>query len=211
MRGFVARRRDHREPEPHQSCRFDERGGDVVAVADVDHPLFAERAARLFEGHEVGKDLAWVRAIGEAVDDRFLGAGRELHQVCVAAHAGDDPVDVAIEDAGRIVDGFAPPELDVLLAQGGRRPAQPGDPDLERHPRAVRRLLEEHGDVTPRQRVLRPPAGLDGVGELQDRAQLGLIQIRDVQEVPSPETCHCRDHDAPTGRSCVFAVARASV
>src|SRR4029077_14838065 len=97
---------------------------DVVAIADVDDPLLAERAGRLLEGHEVGKDLTGMRAIGEAVDDRLLGGGRELEQVSVAAHAGDDPVDVTIEAAGCVADRFAPAELDVLLAEGGGRPAQ---------------------------------------------------------------------------------------
>src|SRR5712664_3295913 len=123
VRRFVARRGDHSEPETKQGCGFDEGGGDVIAVADINDALVAERAGRLLEGHEVRQDLTGMRAIGEAVDDRYLGVGRELDQVRVAAHAGDDPVDVAVQDTGRVVDRFAPTELDVLLAQGRGRPA----------------------------------------------------------------------------------------
>src|SRR2546427_643993 len=54
--------------------------------------------------------------------------------------------------------------------------------------------------MTPPERTLGPAAGFDGVGERQHRAQLGGVEIRDVEEVPSQKTrreTHCSEHDAP--------------
>ena len=45
-----------------------------------------------------------MRAIREGIDDRLLGGARELNQVRVAAHSGDDQVHVAVENSGRIGD-----------------------------------------------------------------------------------------------------------
>ena len=78
-----------------------------------------------------------MRPIGEGVDDRLVGSGRELNEVGMAAHPGHDEVDIPIEDPGRIADGLAPPELHVLLTQSGRGATEAGDADLERHPRTV--------------------------------------------------------------------------
>ena len=141
-----------------------------------------------------------MRAISEGVDDRLLSRIGELNQVGVAAHAGDDRVDVAVEDAGGIADALPAAELDVLLAQGGGRASEPCDPHLERYPRAVGGLLKQHRDVLPLERAFGPSPRLDRMGKLEHRPQLGRSEIGDVEEVPSVEThlpSHCSDHDAP--------------
>ena len=117
----------------------------------------------------------------------------------MGAQTRDYAVDVTIEDAGGVRDRLPDAELDVVLGQGGRRAAQPGDPDLERDARAVGRLLEEHGDVAPVERPLGPSAGLDRVGEVEDLAELGSIEIGQVDEVASLERSHWSDHDRLSG------------
>src|SRR5438874_2061084 len=85
------------------------------------------------------------------------------------------------------------------LRQGGRRAAEPGDPDLERNPGPVRRLLEKHRDVAAAEGPLRPPAGFDRMGPVEDLAQLLAVEVGHVNEVVSRERDHSSDHDRLAG------------
>src|SRR2546423_76557 len=152
-------------------------------------------ARHLLDGHEVGQDLAGVRAVGEAVDDRLLGRPRQLLEVLVRAQPGHRPVDVAVEDPRGVGDGLPDPELDVVLAERRGRAAEPCDADLEGDPGAVRRLLEEHGEMAALEGPLAPPAGLDRMGQVEGGSELGPVEVGQVEEVASLERIQWSDHD----------------
>jgi hypothetical protein len=54
----------------------------------------------------------------------------------------------------------------------------------------VRRLLKEHRDVPALERSLGPPPDLDRVSEVEQVAQLGRIEIGDIEEVAAHQSAH---------------------
>ena len=103
----------------------------------------------------------------------------------------------AVEHPGCILHCLATPSR-TSCRPGGGRAAEPSDPDLERYPGPVRRPLEQHRDVAPRERPFPPGARLDAMSHLQHAAELAGVQVSDVEEVAATKTGHSRDHDAPT-------------
>src|SRR5438477_8204133 len=192
---IVVGRRHDRQGKAGDRRRLDEGVGDVVAVPDIYDVLLRELSRHRLDGHEVGQDLAGVRAVGEAVDDRLLGRPRQLLEVLVRAQPGHRPVDVAVEDPRGVGDGLPDPELDVVLAERRGRAAEPCDADLEGDPGAVRRLLEEHGEMAALKGPLAPPAGLDRMGQVEGGSELGPVEVGQVEEVASLERIQWSDHD----------------
>jgi hypothetical protein len=152
--------------------------------------LGRERTALFLQGHQVREDLAGMRAIGQGVDYRLPGGGSELDEVVMCSQTRHDAVHVTVEHPGGIAHRLPDAYLNVLLGQGRRRTPQAGYPDLERHPGPVRGLLEQHRDMPALERPLRPPAGLDRVREVKHLPQLGLVEVRDVQEVTAQQSAH---------------------
>jgi hypothetical protein len=94
-----------------------ERRDDVVAVAGPGQPLAPDRALDLLEGHDVGHDLAGMRAVGETIDHRHGGMCRQLEELLVGVGANHDEIDVAGKHGSGIGHGLAPPQLHLLALQ----------------------------------------------------------------------------------------------
>jgi hypothetical protein len=127
----------------------------------------------------------------------------------VGAQAGHDAVHVLIEHACRVADGLPDAELHVLLGERSGGPPEPGYTHLKGDARAMGGLLKQHGDVPAFQGVACPAAGLDRMGEVDHLAQLGGVQVGDVDEVTAVEI-HRGDHDpSDTGREAKVEVRSA--
>src|SRR5207253_4852932 len=183
---------DHGERKVEPRRGLDERSGDVVAVADVSDLLRCQRPAHLLERDAVGQDRTGMRAVGERVDDRLLRGVREIREVSMSAQTRDYTVNVTVQHARRLANSLAHAELDILLAQRRRGAAEAGDPDLEGHARAVGWALEEHRDMATRKRPSAPGACLDLVRQVEHPAELGRLEVRNVEEVPAKKTAHSR-------------------
>src|SRR5258708_18824840 len=127
-------------------------GQNVVGVAGPSYGLAANGPAVLFEGHDVGEHLAWMRATRETVDYRHGGMPRELGQHVVIERAYHDDVDIARQNPRRVGDGLASPELHLLAGQPYGRAPELAHGDVEGDARACRRLVEDHGKRPPLER-----------------------------------------------------------
>ena len=150
---LVALGRRHGHGDAQLGGAEHERVADVVAVAHVRQLQAVEPPALLGKGEEVGQRLARVELVGEPVDDGDGPVLREVDHVLVGEHAGHDPVHVAGEHLGGVRHRFAALELDRVAAQEDRGAAQLVHADLERHARAGRGLLEDHGQRLALERV----------------------------------------------------------
>ena len=143
----------------------------------------------LLEGHDVGHDLAWMRAPRQPVDHRHGGMLRELEQHVVLEGADHDGVDIPRQHAGGVGDGLAAAELHLLAGQHDGVAAELAHRDVERDPRAGRRLVEDHrqhfsGDRRARSDCRRADAArLHGAAVLDDAAQLAGGDVDEVEEV----------------------------
>ncbi len=116
----------------------------VVGVAGPRHLAPADRPAMLLEGHDVGHDLAGMRAPRQPVDDRHGGMLRKLEQHVVLEGADHDGVDIARQHAGGVGDGLAAAELHLLAGEHDGVAAELAHGDVERDAGAGRRLVEDH-------------------------------------------------------------------
>ena len=100
-------------------------------------------------------------------------------------------VDIAREDTGGVLDGFAAAELHVAGGGGDRAAAELAHGHVEGEARAGGGLLEDHRERMAVERgaginaALGPPGAgfLGAVRLVEDRAQLRLLQRPDVEEV----------------------------
>src|SRR6266542_2124405 len=79
----------------------------------------------------------------------------------VTERAEHDRIDVARQHAAGVFDGLAPAQLELRRGKRHRMCAELGDADLEGHPGAGGRLLEDHGDGHARE-----PSRIVGRGDL---------------------------------------------
>jgi hypothetical protein len=174
---LVALRRRDRHLDAGDRADERQRPRDVVAVADVGEPQSLQAAELLAQGHEVGERLTGVMAGREHVEHGHVRRGRELleHRVGAGAHA--DRRDVARQHAGRVADGLAAGEVQLVAAQHDRLAAELEDPGLERQPRARRVLLEDQGDAAALERARRQRRGLQHGGAVQQREQLVAVEL----------------------------------
>ncbi len=82
--------------------------------------------------------------VGEAVDHGDLGRAREREDGLVLERPRLDHVTHPGEHPGGVVDRLAPSEVDLAGLEVEGVAAELCHPDLEGHPRASRRLLEDH-------------------------------------------------------------------
>ena len=102
----------------------------------------------LLDREHVAEHLHRVAVVGQRVDDGD-GRRRHLEQARGRRRAVDDRVAVAGEDARRVANGLAAPELAALHAEHHRVHPELRAADLERDTRARARLLEHDGDRPP--------------------------------------------------------------
>ena len=174
---------------PESAAREGERGGDVVAVTDVDEPPAVEAAEQLAQGEEVGDRLGRVGAVGQQVDDRDVDHRRHLLEGGVVEHARRDDRAEPGEGAGDVGDRLAHAEADLLGPHVDRVTAEADHGHLGGRPRAGRRLLEQQHDALAGQRrrdgrrVCLPP-----LGGVEHRGELGGREVVDLEEVAAAVT-----------------------
>ena len=95
VQGVTFRRTDG-EVQPEVGAGQRQRGGDVVAIAQITEPQSIRPAKMLADGQHVGKRLAGVPVVAEPVDDRYAGPGRQVNDILV----GVDPRHDALHHAG---------------------------------------------------------------------------------------------------------------
>src|SRR5205823_13563023 len=113
-----------------------QRMGNIVAIADVRQAYATERVETLVQRQQIGEDLTRVLAVGQGIDDRHSGVGRQPDHVGVPEDARDDQVDVAAQDAGRVDNALTLAELDLGGRQVDRVTTQLEHGYFERHARA---------------------------------------------------------------------------
>ena len=159
-------------------------GEHVVGVAAPRHGAAADRAAMLLEGHDVGHDLAGMRAPRQAVDDRHGRGARELGHGVGIERADHDGVDIARQHARGVGDGLAAAELHLVGGEHDRVAAELAHGDLEGHAGAGRGPLEDHRQRPAGERAVGTPAlGLHGAARLDHPAQLGRRDIDEVEKM----------------------------
>mmetsp|Transcript_11759 Transcript_11759/g.27449 ORF Transcript_11759/g.27449 Transcript_11759/m.27449 type:complete len:631 (-) Transcript_11759:1616-3508(-) len=138
--------------------------GHVVAIAHPGHDAALEavhvdgaapvHAAVLDEGEQIGKDLAGVVFVGQAVDDRHARVRREALDLALLEGADHHQVDHAADDAGRVLHRLGPAELAVARGEMDDRAAHLVHAGLETHTGARGCLLEDHGQRAVLQRLV---------------------------------------------------------
>ena len=175
---------------PRLGAHLGQRMRDVVAVADV-HELDAlELAAVLADRQRVGHALAGVMRVREAVDHRDLAVLGEVLHVLLRERTDHDAVDVAAHHVGRVFDGLAHAQLDVVGVQEHRLRAELLDADLEAHARARAGLHEDHGHGAAGEHGVDLAAYLCGLqlgGEVEQRLDLNGREVVDGQEAAAGE------------------------
>jgi len=213
--GLVALRCGDGDVHADPDGALDDGVGHVVAVTDVSELLadehgaieaLAGEAARrevLDERLEIAHDLARMRGVRQAVDDRHARVLGGPHDVRVRVHARHDAVAVPPEHGRRVGDRLAAADLDVLRREEESVAAELEHADLERDARARGALLEDHRERLARERAaVGVLVDLDVVREVQELADLDRAVVRDVQEVTNAHGAPCR------GRRVVEALPR---
>ena len=133
--------------------------------------------------------------IGECVHHVQSRRGRgELFEHLLRERADDDGVHPALEVPRDVGHRLAPAERDVTL-HGDDVPAELADGDLERRPRAQRRLVEEHRDMASverfggRRAAPERPVRLHARGEVQAELEIDGIEIEDGEKVFAGHRC----------------------
>ena len=111
----------------------------------------------LVEGLQVGQQLARVKAIGQGIDHRHIGARRKTLELLVLEGAHGDDVDHAGDDARGVLYRFAAAQLRVTRREKHRAAAEMRHGRLEGNPRAGRRLLEDHAEHATGERGVGDP------------------------------------------------------
>ena len=136
------------QAQHHRGLR--QRGRDVVAVADVRDGASLQPAESLLQSEHVGHGLTWVFLVGQRIDhvEARRGSG-ELLENLLRERADDHRIHPALEIARDVGGRLASAQRHIRRNQN-RIPAELADRDLEGHPRAQRRLVEEQRDVASR-------------------------------------------------------------
>src|SRR5215472_4252279 len=161
-------------------------GGHIVAVAAPGDLAPGDGPAMLLEGHHIGHQLAGMRPVGQAVDDRHRRMLGHLDQLLLLRRPQHDDVDIAREHARGIGHGLAAAELRAVALQDERLASHLAHAELEGDPGAGRGLLEDHGERLACQRpriAVRREVLLEARADLEDLAQLRRRQPVEIEEV----------------------------
>ena len=170
---------------------MDEAGADIIAIPDPGEAGALEGEAALFERHQVGHDLAGVRAVRQAVDDRHAGGFGEGFDVGMVVGADHHGVDIAGKNPGGVLDRLAAAELHVAGGGGDRAAAELAHRHVEGKAGARGGLLEDHREGVALERGAGIDAALGPAGAgllrtvrlVEDRAQVCLLQRPDIEKV----------------------------
>ena len=184
-----AARRDDAEVEPHLG------GADEIRVAHVEPGIAqvgeghsVERlVAVLHHGQEVGQQLGGMELVRQAVPDRHAGVLRKLLDHDLAEAPVLDPLVVATEDAGGVLDRLLLPHLAAGRAEIGDVGALVECGNLEGAARARRVLLEDQGDVLAPEALLLSPrvsSLLELEREIEQEAKLPGGEVELLEEAP---------------------------
>ena len=116
----------------------------IVAVAEPGPAYALDPALVLKHGQEIGHDLAGMAVVGEPVDHRHSGMFGECSQLGMIVGADHDRVDIARQDARRVRDRLAAPELHRSRVHNDGRAAKLAHGHVEGDARARRIFLEDH-------------------------------------------------------------------
>src|SRR5581483_4043166 len=148
------------------------------------------------EREAVREDLTRMVQVREPVDDGDPRTGREIDDALVQERARHHEVDPPLEVPRDVAGGLPLPEADVAGCQVDRGAAELHHLDLERDPGPQARLLEDHGERSPREERVRlssPELALEARGDREHGVDLGARQIGDAEEVPlHPATASSR-------------------
>ena len=172
---------------PERRRADEQRGADVVPVADVDELQAVEPAAAFADRHQVGEDLARVRGIGQRVHDRDRRVPSQFFDVVLRERADHERVDVPREDGGGVADRLTACELQFFAGEGKRGASELRDARGEGDPRPRRGLEEEQRDRAPGEALLLAavaPGLLELVREVENRLQLGPLPVGELREAP---------------------------
>ena len=191
-RGTKTFRRGKVQGKAETNGGMNPRRGNIVAVADPRHEQRFDRPFILLQCHDIGKDLAGVGPVGQAIDHRHGGMLCEFDQRLVGHRAHHDDVDIAGQDARRVRDGLAAAELHVGMVQNDGLAAELPHGDIERNARARGCLLEQHGEdrafcKTRARRSRSLERFLQRFGAVEDKAQRFAIVVVNVNEMTK---CH---------------------
>ena len=184
--GLVALRRGRDERHPQLGAGDHQRGADVGAVTEVGHAHALEPAEPLANRHHVGQRLARVRAVRETVDHWDRRVAGELLDVFLRERADHQPVEVARQHGGGVLQGLATPELKVGGCQVQAHSAELEDADLERDACAGGRLLKDHHQRAAGEEVVLLAPGLpflEVVGQVERLQQLVAAPVGDAGEM----------------------------
>jgi len=149
----------------------------VVAIPEPRDLKAGQRLAVLDHGQEVGDDLAGMRLVGEAVDDRHRGMARHFLDLGVIVGPQHDSVDHPAQHPRGIGDSLTPPQLARSRIEDQHRTAQLPHRNVEADAGAGRVLLEHQRQHAARQRCIRIDSAL-GLAEARSLAIDRIIDHR---------------------------------
>ena len=181
------------EPDFHakDGARKGKGGKDVVPVADEGQNEPIEMTEMFSERQQIGQSLARMLVVGEGVDNRDAGLGREFRDDRVIERAGHNGVDPALEVVGDVGDALPNAQADPFR-EIQRMSAELVDAGFERDPRPQALLLENQGNRTIGQELVRmtptsPKLLLEGDRPLEHNLIFVATEIGRADEIPTAQ------------------------
>ena len=113
-RWLVACRVCHANTDPDCRCGEHQGDRDVVAIAHVGDLQAVQPPEVFLQGQEVGQRLGGVELVGEPIDDRDTGIGRQLLDIAMQLHARDQHIDIPAQDLRGIGNSLTSAELQIV-------------------------------------------------------------------------------------------------
>ena len=156
----------------------------IVPIADKSQLLALDLVPLFPQRQHVAQHLAGMAKVGQAIDHRHAGIGRQFLDVVMVKDARLDALHVSREDARHVGHGFALAQPDLGGREIDRVPAQVGHRHVKGDAGAQAGLFKDQGQRLAGQDRLvaaRFPLGLEfarGIQNLPDfvRAQIGHAQ-----------------------------------
>ena len=183
---LVAARCAQMDLETQNFARLQPGVGHVVAVAHPGNRLAPDRAAVLDVGEDVRQDLARVKFIGQAVDDRHARVRCKTGYLGLLESADHHQIDHAADDLGTVFDRLGAAQLTITRCQVYHAAAELVHAGFKTHAGAGRGLFENHGHGAVDQRLVFFVClefFLDECGALEQVVILVSIQVTELEVV----------------------------